>query len=189
MHVAEIHQFDQVAVAVPCKKERVPAGGALGAADDFDTLAHKIVVPLLGVAHVQREVRLADAAPGHLHRGLLRLEVEDLENGAAWVRPLLEAMAQLWKKQPQAFAENPVEVVQRNIHVSPFWEEDLPALAGLLGEDRVCFGSDYPHPEGLASPRSYLDELSGASEELVAKIMGGNLARLMGLPAEVPARA
>jgi len=108
-----------------------------------------------------------------------------IENGASWVEPLLKKMAELWKKQPQAFAENPVDLVKRHIHVSPFWEEDLGELAGLLGEDRVLFGSDFPHPEGLANPRSYVDEVAHLPEDLQRKIMGGNLARLMNVPVEV----
>jgi predicted TIM-barrel fold metal-dependent hydrolase len=45
------------------------------------------------------------------------------------------------------------------------------------------FGSDYPHPEGLAEPCSYADHLpSGMPEEDVAKIMGGNLSRIMRVP-------
>ena len=48
-------------------------------------------------------------------------------------------------------------VFKRNIYVSPFWEEDLAALAELIGEDHVLFGSDFPHPEGLADPASYVD--------------------------------
>jgi predicted TIM-barrel fold metal-dependent hydrolase len=43
----------------------------------------------------------------------------------------------------------------------------------------VLFGSDYPHPEGLAEPASYIDELKGLPDESIRKIMGGNLARLM----------
>ena len=70
-------------------------------------------------------------------------------------------------------------MVKRNIYISPFWEEDLGALAELLGVEHVLFGSDYPHPEGLADPVSYADELVGLDEEAVRKIMGGNLARLM----------
>jgi predicted TIM-barrel fold metal-dependent hydrolase len=86
---------------------------------------------------------------------------------------------------PQDFLENPLEVFKRNISISPFWEEDLGELAQLVGEDNVLFGSDYPHPEGLAEPASYLKELEGLPEETVRKIMGGNLARLMGV--NVPA--
>ena len=80
---------------------------------------------------------------------------------------------------PQDFLEDPIEVFKRNVYVSPFWEEDLGALAELIGVDHVLFGSDYPHPEGLADPVSYVDELAGLPDETVRKIMGGNLARLM----------
>jgi predicted TIM-barrel fold metal-dependent hydrolase len=107
------------------------------------------------------------------------LKVAVIENGASWVAPLMDRFKDMYKKMPQDFAEDPFEVMKRNIHISPFWEEDLGALADLLGEDRVLFGSDYPHPEGLADPVSYTDELEGQPEERVRKIMGGNLARLM----------
>lgn len=113
------------------------------------------------------------------------LKIAVIENGATWVAPLLEKMAILWKKQPQAFPENPVEAIKRCIHISPFWEEDLGALAELLGEDNILFGSDYPHPEGLENPRSYVDELAHLPEDLQVKLMGGNLARLMGVPAAI----
>jgi predicted TIM-barrel fold metal-dependent hydrolase len=43
----------------------------------------------------------------------------------------------------------------------------------------VIFGSDFPHPEGLADPLAFVDDLAGLSHEDTAKIMGGNLARLM----------
>jgi len=116
-----------------------------------------------------------------------KLKIAVVENGSSWLAPLLKVMADLWKKMPQEFAENPVDIMKRSIHVSPFWEEDLIALADLIGDDRVLFGSDFPHPEGLAEPRSYLQALEGAPEELVNKIMGGNLARLMNVPADVGA--
>jgi predicted TIM-barrel fold metal-dependent hydrolase len=102
-----------------------------------------------------------------------------IENGSSWVEPLLRNMADVYKKMPQDFLEDPVEVVKRNIHISPFWEDDLGAVAEMVGVDRVLFGSDYPHPEGLADPASYVDALAGLPEESVRKIMGGNLARLM----------
>jgi predicted TIM-barrel fold metal-dependent hydrolase len=109
------------------------------------------------------------------------LKIAIVENGASWVEPLLKVMADTYKKMPQDFPENPVEAFKRQIHISPFWEEDLNHLADVLGEDRILFGSDYPHPEGLASPASYIDDLAPkvASEERLRKIMGGNLARLM----------
>jgi predicted TIM-barrel fold metal-dependent hydrolase len=45
--------------------------------------------------------------------------------------------------------------------------------------ERVLFGSDWPHPEGLADPVRYVDELAKLNEQDQAMIMGGNLARLI----------
>ena len=51
-----------------------------------------------------------------------------------------------------------------------------------MGVDRVVFGSDYPHIEGMSEPLSYVDELEGLSHEDIAKVMGGNLAEVMKMP-------
>ncbi|HTR70425.1 MAG TPA: amidohydrolase family protein [Mycobacteriales bacterium] len=111
-----------------------------------------------------------------------RLKIAVIENGASWVGPLIKAMKDLYKKMPQDFLENPVDVLRRNVYISPFWEENMGELAELLGEDHVLFGSDYPHPEGLAEPANYVDDLKAyLPDELVEKIMGGNLTRLMGV--------
>ncbi|NUU20729.1 MAG: amidohydrolase family protein, partial [Streptomycetaceae bacterium] len=107
------------------------------------------------------------------------LKIAVIENGSSWVRPLLETLADVYKKMPQGFAEDPVAAVKRQVHVSPFWEEDMAELADLIGVDRVLFGSDYPHPEGLADPITYIDELGKLNDADKAKIMGGNLARLI----------
>jgi predicted TIM-barrel fold metal-dependent hydrolase len=81
---------------------------------------------------------------------------------------------------PHAFDEDPVEAFKRNIWVSPFHEDDIGALADAIGTDHVLFGSDYPHPEGLAEPCSYLEHLpEDLPQEDIAKIMGGNLGQIM----------
>jgi predicted TIM-barrel fold metal-dependent hydrolase len=88
----------------------------------------------------------------------------------------------VYKKAPEGFGhQDPVAAIKRNIHVSPFWEEDLPALSDLIGVERVLFGSDYPHPEGLAEPARYINEIKDMTLPDQQKIMGGNLARLMGV--------
>jgi len=107
------------------------------------------------------------------------LKIAVIENGSSWVEPLLNTLADLYKKMPHQFLEDPVVAVKRQVHVSPFWEEDMAELAALIGVDRVLFGSDYPHPEGLADPITYVDELENLSEDDKAKIMGGNMARLI----------
>jgi predicted TIM-barrel fold metal-dependent hydrolase len=116
------------------------------------------------------------------HGGLFRnpgLKIAVIENGSSWVAPLLNTLADVYKKMPSEFAGDPVAALKESIHVSPFWEEDMAELAELIGVDRVLFGSDYPHPEGLADPITYIDALGKLSEEDQAKIMGGNMARLI----------
>ncbi|NKY42833.1 amidohydrolase family protein [Nocardia cerradoensis] len=117
------------------------------------------------------------------HGALFRhpeLKVAVIENGASWLAPLLENLHDVYKKAPEGFGfQDPVEAVKRSIHVSPFWEEDLQAIAELIGVENVLFGSDYPHPEGLAEPARYINEIKDMPLADQEKIMGGNLARLL----------
>ena len=103
-----------------------------------------------------------------------------VENGAEWVPSFLEQLGDTYSKMPHEFDGDPVEQFKRNVWVSPFHEDDIAELCGLLGADHLCFGSDYPHPEGLAEPCSYVDHLpEGLPEDDVKAIMGGNLAQIM----------
>jgi predicted TIM-barrel fold metal-dependent hydrolase len=43
------------------------------------------------------------------------------------------------------------------------------------------FGSDYPHPEGLAEPAGFVKELETLPVETTRKIMGSNLKTLIGV--------
>ncbi|MGV9408720.1 amidohydrolase family protein [Nocardia sp. NPDC003693] len=117
------------------------------------------------------------------HGALLRfpeLKIAVIENGASWLPPLLEGLADVYKKAPEGFGfKDPVAAIKNSVHVSPFWEEDLAALADLIGVERVLFGSDYPHPEGLAEPARYVNEIKDMPLEHQKLIMGGNLARLL----------
>ena len=108
------------------------------------------------------------------------LRFTPVENGSNWVRPLLNDMEYAYHHNPHIFEENPVDVFKRNIYVHPFHEEDPKGLIELLGADRVLFGSDYPHPEGMADPITFVDDLQGLPDEDIKKVMGGNLNRLMG---------
>ncbi|MBY8859905.1 amidohydrolase [Nocardia sp. CA2R105] len=111
-----------------------------------------------------------------------KLKIAVIENGSAWLKPLLETLADVYKKAPEGFGmQDPVAAIKKSIHVSPFYEEGVTDLIDLVGVDRVLFGSDYPHPEGLAEPTHFADMLGHLPEADQAKIMGGNLARLLGV--------
>ena len=108
------------------------------------------------------------------------LRIATIENGGTWVEPLLENLAGVYKKMPHDFPENPLEAFRRNVYVNPFWEDALEGLIEVMSPDRLLFGSDYPHPEGLGDPVSFYDDLpSSLSQADAAKIMGGNLKELL----------
>jgi predicted TIM-barrel fold metal-dependent hydrolase len=65
--------------------------------------------------------------------------------------------------------------------IHPFFEEDILGVVDAIGADNVVFGSDYPHPEGMFDPVTFVDELESLPTEDQAKIMGGNLAAIMGV--------
>ena len=124
-----------------------------------------------GVAHRPRAVLPASRRCGFA----------PVENGSKWVRPILRRPGEgLRPGAPASSTEDPVEVFKRNIYVHPFHEEDPIGLVKLIGADQVLFGSDFPHPEGLADPLSFVDELDGLPDDDIRKVMGGNLGRLIG---------
>ena len=105
-----------------------------------------------------------------------------VENGGDWVAPLLHQMADTYSKMPQSFDGDPIAQFKESVWVSPFHEDDFDGLIGAVGVDHVLFGSDYPHPEGLADPCHYPDYLPPTlTDEDVRKIMGGNLAHAMNM--------
>ena len=117
-----------------------------------------------------------------IHGALFRfpkLKVGIVEAGSKWMFPLLDSMAEVYKKAPEAFPGNPIEEIKNRIYVSPFYEEGIDDLINLIGVDQVLYGSDWPHPEGLAEPTHYVTALEHLSVEDQAKIMGGNLGRLV----------
>ncbi|CAM2747501.1 amidohydrolase family protein [Skermania piniformis] len=108
------------------------------------------------------------------------LKIAVIENGCVWLEPLLQQLSDVYKKAPEGFGfRDPIEAIKQSLYVSPFWEEDLQKLADTIGADHVLFGSDWPHPEGLAEPARYINEIKDMPLENQAKIMGGNLARLL----------
>jgi predicted TIM-barrel fold metal-dependent hydrolase len=128
-------------------------------------------------------VPMADALASLACQGTLArfpdLRIYSVENGAHWVPATLSALADTYKKMPKSFAEEPGAAIRRCFYINPFWEDNVLELAEHVPLDHIVFGSDYPHPEGLKEPLSYVDELAGLTDEQKAMVMGGTLSRLM----------
>jgi predicted TIM-barrel fold metal-dependent hydrolase len=102
-----------------------------------------------------------------------------VENGGSWVGVLLKNLETAYKKMPQEFPEHPRDVFHRNIWINPFWEDSVTGLIDLIGAERVCFGSDYPHPEGLDDPIGWVSELGDTAPADRERIMSSNMFELM----------
>jgi len=111
------------------------------------------------------------------------LRVASVENGSDWVAILAKRLRKKANQVPKAFPEDPLEVMRRNVWVTPYYEEDLDALAETIGTRKILFGSDWPHGEGLAEPVQFTKELTSFSPEEVRMIMRDNVIDLLGCDA------
>ncbi|RMH78775.1 MAG: amidohydrolase [Actinomyces sp.] len=130
---------------------------------------------------------ISDAVASLIADGVLSahpgLRIATIENGSEWVAPLVRKLEKTYAQHRHAFDEDPVEVLRRQVWVSPYYEDDLVGLAGVLGTERMIFGSDYPHAEGLADPVSFVDDLEGFDSAAIRRIMRDNARELVGLAA------
>ena len=111
-----------------------------------------------------------------------KLRVASIENGSDWVHTLVKRLSKQANQTPGVFAEDPVDTIRQHVSVTPYYEDDIRRLADTIGVERVLFGSDWPHGEGLAEPMSFMDELTEFTPEEVRRIMRDNCVELVGLP-------
>ncbi|MGK2955181.1 MAG: amidohydrolase family protein [Solirubrobacterales bacterium] len=115
------------------------------------------------------------------------VRVLSVENGSNWVPYLLNAldkMKGMGRNGPWLGGRvegRPSEIFRKHVFVSPFHEEDVVGLTELIGPERVLFGSDYPHPEGLADPVEFARRLGSLDAQDVRNVMRENTAALLGL--------
>jgi predicted TIM-barrel fold metal-dependent hydrolase len=75
---------------------------------------------------------------------------------------------------PGYFREDPAETFRRHVWINPFWEDDVHQVTELMGSDRVIFGSDWPHIEGMPEPLDYAAELEAFDPETERRILREN---------------
>jgi predicted TIM-barrel fold metal-dependent hydrolase len=106
------------------------------------------------------------------------LRVASVENGADFLRDLFKKLRGTDHKMPGYFTDDPVETFRRNIWVNPFWEDDVHEVVEHMGVERVIFGSDWPHIEGMPRPLDYVAELKAFDDDGRRKILRDNVREL-----------
>jgi predicted TIM-barrel fold metal-dependent hydrolase len=124
---------------------------------------------------------------GNLFGRFPNIRAASIEMGGTWVPYLLHALdhaGPLLTRHVRAFgtllADRPSDVFKERFWVSPFPEEDIPALVQVLGADHVLMGSDWPHAEGTATPGAYADCLVNLDDSAIRRIMRDNALELVG---------
>ena len=107
-----------------------------------------------------------------------RLRVASVENGSGFLPDLFRKLQSAGNKSRGYFKEDPLEIFKHHVWINPFWEDDVHEILGFMGPERVIFGSDWPHIEGMPAPLDYLTELEGLDAETVRRVVLDNVRSL-----------
>jgi predicted TIM-barrel fold metal-dependent hydrolase len=114
---------------------------------------------------------------GKLFERFPGLRLAAVELGCAWIPELFANFERYGKGD---LDEDPIQTFTKHFWVAPFEDEDITSLAALIGVERIMFGSDFPHTDGLADPVTFTDGLKGFDAQDVRKIMSDNAHGLLG---------
>ncbi len=106
------------------------------------------------------------------------LRIASVENGSGFLRGLFHRLDALGTKMQGWFADDPVTTFKQHIWINPFWEDDVDEVLSLMGAERVIFGSDWPHIEGMPRPLDYLDDVAHLDTATLQRIMLDNTSAL-----------
>jgi len=108
------------------------------------------------------------------------LKLASIENGAMWVPDLLRNLRDARGKMPFSFKEHPVDQLREHVWVAPYYEDDMEVLKDAIGIDRLLFGSDFPHTEGLPEPTMFVKDIPTFTPEETRLVMRENVLALIG---------
>jgi predicted TIM-barrel fold metal-dependent hydrolase len=108
------------------------------------------------------------------------LKVATVELGSAWLPDLHRRLKAAYGKTPQLFKRDPIESLREHVWIAPFYEDKISTLREVQGADRILLGSDWPHPEGLPTPRSAVADYECLGAEDMRKALHENQKALTG---------
>jgi predicted TIM-barrel fold metal-dependent hydrolase len=151
-----------------------------GFAATFSGGGWKPSIKSFAIEQAIRDYLLTIIFEGHFAR-FPNLRVASVENGAQFLPDLITKLRSTASKMPGYWKEDPVETLRRHVWINPFWEDDVNVVAECMGPDRVIFGSDWPHIEGLPHPTDYVVELKAFDADDRRAILYDNVRELLTL--------
>ena len=109
-----------------------------------------------------------------------QLKAVSIENGSYFVHRLIKRLKKAANSHPTTFPGGSGRTAAQQ-------RLDRPLLRGRsagawrrsIGVDKILFGSDWPHGEGLENPVSFTEELVGFSDADIRKVMRDNALDLL----------
>jgi predicted TIM-barrel fold metal-dependent hydrolase len=109
------------------------------------------------------------------------VRVASVENGSEFLPDLFKKLQSTERKMPGYFSGDAVEQFREHVWINPFWEDDVTDIVEMMGADRVIFGSDWPHIEGMPRPLDYAAEVKAFDDESQRRILRDNAMELNAL--------
>ena len=108
------------------------------------------------------------------------LRIASIENGAEFLPDLFRKLRQSRDRLAvmNYYKEDPGLLFKEHVWINPFWEDDVYEVEACMGPDRVIFGSDWPHIEGMPHPLDYVAELSKFDDAKKQLILRDNVRSL-----------
>jgi len=152
-----------------------------GYADDgFSASFSGAGAPSIKMLHMERAIYdfLASLVFDRFFHRFPGIRVASVENGSEFLPDLFRKLTSQHRRIPGFFPEDPAASFRRNVWINPFWEDDPYEVAELMGADRVIFGSDWPHIEGMPEPLDYVRELKELSDADRRRVLLDNVVEL-----------
>ncbi len=105
------------------------------------------------------------------------LRIASIENGAEFLPDLFRKLRQSRDQLSvmNYYKEDPGLLFKEHVWINPFWEDDVYEVEACMGPDRVIFGSDWPHIEGMPQPLDYVAELGDFDDTKRQQILRDNV--------------
>ena len=113
------------------------------------------------------------------------LKVVSVEAGCGWAAYVMDRLDEKHEvfRALAPMPMKPSDYIRRNCwFVAEPEERTIGAMLDLVGEDKILWGSDYPHVDStLAAPKLIRTSIAGLSPERQAAVLGGNARTLFGV--------
>ncbi len=116
-----------------------------------------------------------------------RLKIINVEAGCGWAAHFMDRLDEKYQWfgpiSPAPLKMKPSDYVRQNCYfVAEPEERTIGAMLELVGDDRILWGSDFPHVDAnIEAPNLIRSAIAGLSTEQQVAVLGGNAAKVYNL--------